>query len=75
MKTALAILVSFAALSCAQDRKPADEGQPHEKKRLQSVTWDLKRTSWSGSSSAAAKIKGNLSPMEATATKSRRMKP
>ena len=42
MKTALVILVSFAAVSCAQDRKPADESHSQEKKRLQSVTWDLK---------------------------------
>ena len=38
MKTALALLLSFAALSCAQDRKSEDK----DKRRLSSVTWDLK---------------------------------
>ena len=35
MKTALVLLLSVAAISCAEDKKPADQ------KRLQSVTWDL----------------------------------
>jgi hypothetical protein len=38
MKTALALLLSFAAISCAQDRRPEDK----DKKRLSTVTWDLK---------------------------------
>lgn len=54
MKTAVVLMLSMAAISCAQDRKaeskPGDQGQadrevarnPGEKKRLESVTWDLK---------------------------------
>ncbi len=36
MKSAVLLLLSFAILSSAEDRKPEDQ------KRLQSVTWDLK---------------------------------
>lgn len=52
MKTAVVLMLSMAAISCAQDKKAennsqnrAEEktaGQPGEKKRLDSVTWDLK---------------------------------
>jgi hypothetical protein len=48
MKTAVVMLLSMAGLSCAQDKK-ADNNRPEtkqseragDKKRLQSVTWDL----------------------------------
>lgn len=45
MKRAVVLLMSVAAISCAQDRKPESNKAPQsaqEKKRLQSVTWDLK---------------------------------
>ena len=58
MKTAVVMLLSMAAISCAQDRKaegPVPDGakekseskapdaaKDKEKKRLESVTWDLK---------------------------------
>lgn len=35
MRMALVLFISLAAISCAEDRKPA------EQKRLESVTWDL----------------------------------
>jgi hypothetical protein len=38
MKTALALLLSFAAIACAQERNSGEK----DKKRLSSVTWDLK---------------------------------
>ena len=41
MKTAFVLLVSFAAISCAQDRKPSETTPQKDKKRLESVTWDL----------------------------------
>ena len=44
MKTAVVMLLSMAAISCAQDKKA--ESRPangnRDKKRLESVTWDLK---------------------------------
>jgi hypothetical protein len=43
-KTLAVLWFSFTALSCAQDKKITNE--PHDagaKKRLQSVTWDLKK--------------------------------
>lgn len=43
MKTAVVLMLSMAAISCAQDKRT--ENQPgenaKEKKRLESVTWDL----------------------------------
>jgi len=44
MKTAALLLFSMAAISCAQDRKvePRPPEARQEKKRLESVTWDLK---------------------------------
>src|SRR5215831_19888344 len=44
LKTIAVLLVSFAGVSCAQEHKIADDPQsPASRKRLQSVTWDLKR--------------------------------
>ncbi len=43
MKTVVVLLLSLAAISCAQDKKTENEKTPAgEKKRLASVTWDLK---------------------------------
>jgi hypothetical protein len=43
MKTVLALLVSFAAMTFAQDMDPgaAQKDEQTSKRRLQSVTWDL----------------------------------
>ena len=49
MKTAVVMLLSMAGLSCAQDKKADNNNRPDtkqsegagDKKRLQSVTWDL----------------------------------
>jgi hypothetical protein len=41
MKTAVAVLLSCAALCCAQDTKPEAQPKQEEVKRLESVTWDL----------------------------------
>ena len=42
-KTLAVLFLSFAAAACAQDKKITNEPQdPGAKKRLQSVTWDLK---------------------------------
>ena len=44
MKTAIMILVSFAAVSCAQDQKAdrlAPESKQNQVKKLGSVTWNL----------------------------------
>lgn len=46
MKTAVVLMLSMAAISCAQDKKaenPTNQSNQsaQEKKRLQSVTWDL----------------------------------
>jgi hypothetical protein len=42
MKTAVVLMLSMAAVSCAQDRKAENKpNQNAEKKRLESVTWDL----------------------------------
>lgn len=57
MKTAVVLMLSMAAISCAQDRKPENkpgnqadrqitqnpgDKNPGDRKRLESVTWDLK---------------------------------
>ena len=44
MKTAVVLLLSMAGISCAQDKKTENRApEPaREKKRLESVTWDLK---------------------------------
>ena len=43
MKTAVTLLLSMAAICCAQDRKiDTSANTAPEKKRLESVTWDLK---------------------------------
>lgn len=43
MKTAVVLMLSMAAISCAQDKKAENraESSAKEKKRLESVTWDL----------------------------------
>jgi|GraSoiStandDraft_41_1057321.scaffolds.fasta_scaffold389655_2 hypothetical protein len=41
MKTVAVLLVSLSAVSCAQERK-SEEHPSIEKKRLESVTWDVK---------------------------------
>ena len=42
LKSVAVLFLSFAAISCAQDRKITNEPQPQAtRKRLQSVTWDL----------------------------------
>ena len=43
MKRTVVLLLSLAALACAQDRKSTEDNRSaDEKKRLESVTWDLK---------------------------------
>lgn len=47
MKTAVVLMLSMAAISCAQDKKPENKPENKttanagDKKRLESVTWDL----------------------------------
>jgi hypothetical protein len=42
LRTIAVLLVSFAGLTCAQDRKITNDPQPQAaRKRLKSVTWDL----------------------------------
>jgi hypothetical protein len=44
LRTIAALLVTFAGMSCAQEQKiTGDPPTPATRKRLQSVTWDLKQ--------------------------------